>query len=75
MSGRFEIRVRGRLSDRVRAAFPEVDVVEVPAETVLSGFSQDEDQVHGVLSRIQALGLQVVSLRQATGEPDGAEEA
>jgi hypothetical protein len=70
VSGRFEIRVSGRLSDRVRAAFPDMDVVEVPAETVLSGRSWDEDEVHGVLGRIQALGLEVVSLRQLPGEPD-----
>lgn len=64
MSGRFEIRVSGRLSDRARAAFPEMAVEEVPAETVLSGWSQDADEVHGILDRIQALGLELVSLRQ-----------
>lgn len=68
MSGRFEIRVRGRLSERVRAAFPGMDVVEVPAQTVISGWSRDEDEVHGVLDRIQSLGLQVVSLEQTAGE-------
>lgn len=72
VSGRFEIRVSGRLSDRVRAAFPDMDVVEVPAETVLSGRSWDDDEVHGVLGRIQALGLEVVSLRQLPGEPHDA---
>ena len=73
MSGRFEIRVRGRFSDRVRAAFPDVDVVDVPAETVLLGLSQDEDEVHGVLDRIQSLGLQVVSLRQVPEASEAAE--
>jgi hypothetical protein len=74
VSGRFEIRVSGRLSERVRAAFPEMDVVEVPVETVLSGRSWHEDEVHGVLGRIQALGLQVVSLRQLPDEPDDVPE-
>ncbi|MFC5142999.1 hypothetical protein ACFPK1_32585 [Actinomycetospora rhizophila] len=69
MSGRFEIRVSGRLSDRARAAFPDMAVVEVPAETVLSGVSRDDDEVHGILDRIQALGLELVSLRQVR-EPD-----
>jgi hypothetical protein len=69
VSGRFEIRVSGRLSDRARAAFPGMAVVEVPAETVLSGVSQDDDEVHGILDRIQALGLELVSLRQVR-EPD-----
>jgi hypothetical protein len=75
VSGRFEIRVSGRLSERVRAAFPGMDVEDVPAETVISGRAQDEDEVHGLLSRIQSLGLQVVSLRQTRGEAgDGAEQ-
>jgi hypothetical protein len=72
VSGRFEIRVSGRLSARVRAAFPGMDVVEVPAETVISGQARDEDEVHGVLSRIQSLGLRVVSLEQTPGYPDEA---
>lgn len=69
MSGRFEIRVSGRLSDRARAAFPDMAVVEVPAETILSGWTRDGDEVHGILDRIQALGLELVSLHQRP-EPD-----
>jgi hypothetical protein len=70
VSRRFEIRVSGRLSDRVRAAFPGMQVVAVTAETVISGRSRDEDEVAAVLSRIQSLGLQVVSLQQTPGDPD-----
>ncbi len=73
MSRRFEIRVSGRLSERARAAFPGMDVVAVPAETVISGRSRDEDEVAEVLSRIQSLGLQVVSLQQTPGDPDDEE--
>jgi hypothetical protein len=69
VAGRFEIRVSGRLSDRARAAFPGLAVEEVPAETVLRGWSSDEDDVHGVLERIQSLGLELVSLRRVA-EPD-----
>ena len=63
--GRFEIRVSGHLSERVRAAFPGMDVVEVSEETVISGRAHHGDEVHGVLSCIQSLGLKVVSLQQA----------
>ncbi len=72
MSRRFEIRVRGRLSERVRAAFPGLTVVELPADTVISGRSRNADEVQGVLGRIQSLGLQLVALRQAPQEPDDA---
>jgi hypothetical protein len=64
--GGFEIRVRGRLSERARAAFPDMHVTEVPAETVISGSSQD-DEVHGVLERIQSLGLRMVSRAERRG--------
>lgn len=70
VSGRFEIRVQGRLSERARAAFPGMVVVDVPAETVIRGWSDDADEVHGVLDRIQALGLRLVSLQQTPDTPD-----
>jgi hypothetical protein len=64
VSERFEIRISGHLSERARAAFPGLAVVDVPAETVLRGWSQDEDDVHSVLDRIQELGLELVSVRR-----------
>jgi hypothetical protein len=70
VSRRFEVRVSGRLSERVRAAFPGLEVDELPAETVISGRSRSEDEVAGVLGRIQSLGLQLVALRQAPPDPD-----
>jgi hypothetical protein len=70
--GGFEIRVRGRLSERARAAFPDMHVTEVPAETVISGSSQDDDEVHGVLERIQSLGLRMVSLSRDSDAADAA---
>lgn len=61
---RYEIRVTGRLSDRARDAFTGMDVVEVPAETVISGPVGDDGQLHTVLALIQSLGLHVVSVEQ-----------
>jgi hypothetical protein len=74
VSGTFEIRVSGRLSERVRAAFPGMDVEDVPAETVISGRARDEDEVHGLLRHIQSLGLQVVGLRQTPGDTGDDDE-
>jgi hypothetical protein len=70
VSRRFEVRVSGRLSERVRAAFPGLEVDELPAETVISGRSHSEEEVQGVLGQIQALGLELVALRQAPPDPD-----
>jgi hypothetical protein len=61
----YAFRVTGRLSERVRDAFPTMEVVEIPAETVISG-ALDEEQVHEVLDRIQELGLHVISIERLT---------
>ena len=63
---RYEFRVTGRLSDRARSAFPGMDVTEVPAETVIAGDLNDDGGVQEILTMIQSLGLNVVSVRQAS---------
>ena len=63
--GRYAFRVTGRLSEHARDAFDGMQVVEVPAETVISG-AVDDEQVHEVLTLIQALGLHVVSVQRLT---------
>jgi len=66
MAGRYEFRVAGHLSERARDAFTaSMEVVEVPAETMIVG-AVDDDAMHEVLSLIQALGLHVVSVQRVT---------
>jgi hypothetical protein len=61
---RYEVRVRGRLSQRAQDAFAGMDVSVVPAETVISGMVHDDDDLFALLSLIQSLGLHVESLQQ-----------
>jgi hypothetical protein len=61
---RYEFRVAGRLSERTRAAFPDMTVLDAPAETIIFGEVIDESHMHGVLVLIQNLGLRVVSVNQ-----------
>ena len=63
---RYEFQIAGRLSERARCAFPGMDVAEVPAETVIAG-DVDDVGVQEILTLIQSLGLEVVSVRRATG--------
>jgi hypothetical protein len=65
---RYEFRVTGRVSERVRAAFGPMEVREVPAETVISGAVTDDGGVQEVLALIQSLGLEVVSVRRVPVE-------
>ncbi len=69
MARRYEVRVRGRLSPRVRDAFPGMEVVEAPAETVIGSTVGDTAQLHDVLSLIDSLGLHVVSIDQVVPAP------
>ena len=66
---RYEVRVEGRLSDRARDAFVGMDVDAVPAETVISGTVNDDDELHRLLAQIQSLGLHVVAVEQVAPDP------
>ena len=62
--GSYEIRVKGRLSDSVLAAFEGLTATVEPVKTVLSGTIEDQSSLHGLLDRIQSLGLELVEIRQ-----------
>ena len=63
-SRRYEFRVAGLVSERTRDAFPDMTVVDAPAETIILGEVVDESHLHGVLALIQDLGLRVVSINE-----------
>ena len=69
--GSYEIRVKGRLSDSLVAAFEGLSATVEPVETVLHGPVQDQSSLHGLLERIQSLGLELVEIRRL---PDQADE-
>ena len=61
---RYEVRVTGRMSQRARDAFSDLDVDDVTAETVISGLVHEDDDLHELLAKVQSLGLHVVSVQQ-----------
>ena len=52
------------MAERTRDAFPDMTVVDAPAETIILGEVVDESHLHGVLALIQDLGLRVVSINE-----------
>ena len=76
---RYEIRVGGLLSERVLTAFPELDARALGHVTVLVGDLPDQAALHGVLSRIESLGLELLELRRGgsrlhpSAEADGSD--
>ena len=69
--GSYEIRIKGRLSDSLVAAFDGLTATVEPVETVLHGPLQDQSSLHRLLDRIQSLGLELVEIRRL---PDPADE-
>ena len=60
----YEFRVLGRLSEKTRQAFVDMEVTEIPAETVISTTLADDGGIHEVLELIQSLGLNVISVER-----------
>lgn len=67
--GSYEIRVRGRLSASLVAAFEGMRASVEPVATVLHGPVQDQAALSGLLERIQSLGLELVEVRRLPDPP------
>ncbi|HEY7595257.1 MAG TPA: hypothetical protein VH969_19055 [Actinophytocola sp.] len=67
MQRQYEFRVSGRLSDQTRHAvgdFSEMRIVPAPPETILYGAVTDQAHLHGILTFLESLGLNIVSVHQ-----------
>jgi hypothetical protein len=62
----YEIRVVGSLGPAAREAFNDLAVEVEPTTTVLSGDLEQSD-LHAVLDRVRALGLELVDVKQGPG--------
>jgi hypothetical protein len=60
----YEIRIRGRLGATALSAFPSMESELKGSETVLTGFLEDQSALFGVVAQIEALGLELLELRQ-----------
>ena len=62
--GFYSIRIRGRLGDTALSAFPSMACELKDSETVLTGLLEDRSALFGVLAQIEALGLELLEVRQ-----------
>jgi hypothetical protein len=60
----YEIRIKGGMSQQLLAAFEGMESTVRPAETVLRGPALDQAALHGLLDRVQALGLELIEVRR-----------
>ena len=61
---RYQIRVRGRLGQTVRSAFPALQACADGNDTVLTGMLADQAALYGVLAEAEALGLELIELHR-----------
>ena len=62
-SARYTIRINGHLGDTLLSAFPALALRRDGAHTVLTGLL-DQSALFGVLAEVEALGLELIEVRQ-----------
>jgi hypothetical protein len=63
---RYEILVRGVLSETLLTAFPGMLSRAQDGDTLLVADLRDRSALYGVLSQIEALGLELLEVRRTT---------
>lgn len=61
---RYRIRVRGRLGQTIRSAFPALQAQVRGGDTLLTGPLCDRAALYGVLAQMEALGLELLEVRR-----------
>jgi hypothetical protein len=72
---RYAIRIHGHLGATVLSAFPTLVPQHHGADTVLTGLL-DRSALYGLLAEVEALGLDLVEIRQLTpqrGSPESGD--
>ena len=61
----YRIVVDAELSERYAAAFEGMEIKTTGGQTILTGEVKDQSHLHGILDRINGLGLKLVSVESA----------
>lgn len=60
----YEIRVSGLVPESLLAEIEGVQVVVEPVQTVMRGPVLDQAALHGIINRLQGLGLDLIEVRR-----------
>jgi hypothetical protein len=71
-AARYAIRIKGHLGATVLSAFPAMTSQRDGAHTVLTGIL-DQSALYGVLAQVEALGLDLLEVRQLKPPAAGAD--
>ena len=58
----YEFVLRGEIGDRFGLLFEGMQLERTPGHTVLTGVVLDQAHLHGLIERIQELGIELVSV-------------
>ena len=64
----YQVVVRGEISKRYATAFEGMKMETKSGQTILTGEIIDSSHLHGILDRIIALGLELVSVEEVSRE-------
>jgi hypothetical protein len=59
---RYQISVRGRLTEHLGSAFAGMTIEPGAGQTALVGEIRDQSHLYGILDRVRSLGLELVSV-------------
>jgi len=65
----YQIVVSSELSERYAPAFEGMEMEARGGQTILTGELKDQPHLHGILDRIGALGLKLVSVESMSRAP------
>jgi hypothetical protein len=71
---RYEIRVRGSLSERLLAAFPGLSHDVRDGTTVLIGTLPDQAALYGVLDQLESLGIELLGIARRPRKSSGSDD-
>ncbi len=74
-SSSYEIRITGILPPEALLDFEELVASVEPVETVVHGQLPDQAALHGLLARLELLGVQVLEVRRLRDQARSAESA
>ena len=66
----YEIRVSGVIPESVLAEIEGVQVALEPVQTVIRGPVPDQAALHGIINRLQRLGLDLIEVRRVPAGHD-----
>ncbi|MGS0688945.1 hypothetical protein ACVBEQ_27985 [Nakamurella sp. GG22] len=69
----YEIRVSGPVPESVLVETEGLKVVNEPVQTILRGPVPDQAALHGIINRLQRLGLELIEVRRVGPHPTDAD--